>query len=274
MAIRHGGPSVTVENTAVRLVTTSYRRRIDSVSAQTMTSQAQTWELRAQDAANRTDSRISRANVSRQRIPHAGRAASASRLMDSSTDLLGALMERYAAGEDAVFEHLYREMAPRLYGFCRRLAIRRADTDDCFQETFLKIHRARATYVSGSTPLHWAFAVARSVYLTRARYWRRHPERLGEDEDVACRADLHPQEHLTPEAESMAADLLDVAVSELNRMPESQRVAYILLKEEGLSAKEAAAVLGTTEDSVRQRAHRAYERIRLALSGGSDRQSI
>jgi RNA polymerase sigma-70 factor, ECF subfamily len=239
-----------------------------------MSSQVRTWELCPQDAANRTDSRISLADVGRPRIPQTGCAASASRLMDSSTDLLCALMERYAAGEDAVFEHLYHEMAPRLYGFCRRLATRRADTDDCFQETFLKIHRARATYVSGSNPLHWAFAVARSVYLTRARYWRRHPERLGEDEDVASRADLQPQENLTPEAESMAADLLNVAVSELNRMPESHRVAYILLKEEGLSAREAAAVLGITEDSVRQRAHRAYERIRRALAGDSDKQTI
>jgi len=239
-----------------------------------MTRQVQTWELRSQGASNRTDSRISRADVGRRRIPQPGCAASASHLMDSSTDLLCALMERYASGEDAVFEHLYREMAPRLYGFCRRLAIRRADTDDCFQETFLRIHRARATYVSGSNPLHWAFAVARSVYLTRVRYRRRHPERLGDDEDVACRADLHPQENGTPEAQSMAADLLSVAVSELDRMPESHRVAYILLKEEGLSAKEAAAVLGTTEDSVRQRAHRAYERIRRALAGDSDRQSI
>ena len=239
-----------------------------------MTSQARTWELCSQDAANRTDSRISQADVSRLRIPHAGGAASASRLMDSSTDLLCRLMERYANGEDAVFEQLYREMAPRLYGFCRRLAIRLADTDDCFQETFLKIHRARATYASGSNPLHWAFAVARSVYLTRARYWRRHPERLGDSEDVACCADLHPQENLTPEAESMAEDLLNVAVSELKRMPEPHRVAYVLLKEEGLSAKEAAAVLGTTEDSVRQRAHRAYERIRRVLAGDSDRHSL
>ncbi len=177
------------------------------------------------------------------------------------------LMERYASGEDAVFDELYCEMAPRLYRFCLRLAVRQADADDCFQETFLKMHRARATYACGANPLHWAFAIARSVYLTRARYWRRRPEHLGDTEDVACRSDLHPQENLTPEAANMAADLLNVAVSELSRMPEPNRLAYILMKEEGLTAKEAAAVLGTTEDSVRQRAHRAYERMRRALAG-------
>jgi RNA polymerase sigma-70 factor (ECF subfamily) len=187
--------------------------------------------------------------------------------MDASSDLLHRLMERYAHGDDTVFDQLYREMAPRIYRFCRRLAGGPADTDDCFQETFLKIHRARATYASGANPLHWAFAVARSVYLTRARYWRRRPEQLGGSEDVARSDELHPTEPFTPEAASIAEDLLNVTVSELDRMSEPHRVAYILMKEEGLSAKEAAAVLGTSEDSVRQRVHRACARIRHALAG-------
>ncbi|HEX7115132.1 MAG TPA: RNA polymerase sigma factor [Steroidobacter sp.] len=187
--------------------------------------------------------------------------------MESSADLLCRLMERYANGEDAAFEQLYRALAPRLHRFCLRLAIRKADAEDCFQETFLKIHRARATYACGSNPLHWAFAIARSIYLSRARYWRRRPEQLGETDDIACRSDLHDHEHSTPESTSMAEELLKVAMRELSRMSEPDRVAYILLKEEGLTAKEAAAVLGTTEDSVRQRVHRACERIRRALAG-------
>ena len=57
----------------------------------------------------------------------------------------------------------------------------------------------------------------------------------------------------------------EVLTRELSRMSEKNRVAYVLLKEEGLSVKEAAAVLGTTEPVVRQRAHRAYEQLRAAL---------
>ena len=48
-------------------------------------------------------------------------------------------------------------------------------------------------------------------------------------------------------------------------MSEKNRVAYILLREEELSVKEAAAVLGTTADVVKQRAHRAYEQLRSAI---------
>ena len=75
--------------------------------------------------------------------------------MSPPVDPLGELMERYAAGDDAVFEQLYALMAPRLYRFCLRLATRSSEADDCFQETFLKLHRARTTYVAGANALHW-----------------------------------------------------------------------------------------------------------------------
>jgi RNA polymerase sigma-70 factor (ECF subfamily) len=140
----------------------------------------------------------------------------------------------------------------------------------------LKIHRARATYAPGANVLHWAFAVARSVYLSRLRYWRRRPEDLGDTNDVAERDELHSQDNATPEAEVIAADLLHLATTELGNMSEKNRVAYILLKEEGLTANDAARVLGTTAEVVRQRAHRAYEQIKTALTvnGALEEQRI
>ena len=105
--------------------------------------------------------------------------------MDAQIDAMSALMERYAAGEDSVFEHLYRLMAPRLYRFCLRLTRLAEEADDCFQETFLRLHRARATYVTGANALHWAYAIARSVHLTKLRYWKRRPEALGAAADVS-----------------------------------------------------------------------------------------
>jgi len=56
-------------------------------------------------------------------------------------------------------------------------------------------------------------------------------------------------------------------------LPETQRVAFELVKEEGLSLAEAAQVLGTTVSAVKLRAHRAYEALRAVLGdvidGGS-----
>ena len=68
-----------------------------------------------------------------------------------------------------------------------------------------------------------------------------------------------------PEAQALAQDLLEIVTSELSRMSEKNRLAYVLLREEGLGASDAAAILGTTADVVKQRAHRAYEQIRAAV---------
>jgi len=51
----------------------------------------------------------------------------------------------------------------------------------------------------------------------------------------------------------------------LAKLPQSQRQAFELIKNEGLSVAEAAQVLGTTVAAVKLRAHRAYEALRGAL---------
>jgi RNA polymerase sigma-70 factor, ECF subfamily len=157
--------------------------------------------------------------------------------METGTDQLSELMQRYAGGEDRVFEELYRLMSPRLYRFCLRLATGKSEADDLLQETMLRLHRARATYLAGSNALHWAFAISRAVHLDRLRYRRRRPEDLGSANDAAEHDSVPADDHHSPEAEVLARDLVRIVTAELARMSEKNRVAYVLLKEEGLSVK-------------------------------------
>jgi RNA polymerase sigma-70 factor (ECF subfamily) len=193
--------------------------------------------------------------------------------METNAEHVSELMHRYASGEDGVFDDLYKLMTPRLYRFCMRLTTGRSEADDLLQETMLRIHRARATYLAGSNALHWAFAIARSVHLDRLRYRRRRPEDLGLENDVAEHDGHSADDGRSPEAEAVARDLIRVVTVELARMSEKNRVAYVLLKEEGLSVKAAAAVLGTTAPVVRQRAHRAYAQLRTALGAAGWKES-
>jgi RNA polymerase sigma-70 factor, ECF subfamily len=175
------------------------------------------------------------------------------------------VMRRYAGGDDAAFDELYAALSPRLYAFCVRLAGRNGDAEDLFQDAFLKLHRSRATYVSGASALHWAFAIVRSTHLDRLRRRARRPEKLVASTDEVLEAILENAAG-SPESALNAETLARIVEQELQRMSERNRSAYILLKIEGLSAVEAAAVLGTTGDAVKQRALRAYEALREALS--------
>ena len=120
------------------------------------------------------------------------------------------------------------------------------------------------TYVSGASVLHWAFAIVRSTHVDRLRRRARRPEKLVASTDEVLGAMLESAG--SPESDLHAETLARIVEQELQRMSEKNRSAYILLKIEGLSAAEVAAVLGTTADAVKQRAFRAYEALREALS--------
>jgi RNA polymerase sigma-70 factor (ECF subfamily) len=73
-----------------------------------------------------------------------------------------------------------------------------------------------------------------------------------------------------------ARETLEIVRVTLDRMSLAQREAFVLLRFEGLSVRDAAQVLGATEAAVKVRAFRAYEMLRAALdreSGGSSRRS-
>jgi RNA polymerase sigma-70 factor (ECF subfamily) len=53
--------------------------------------------------------------------------------------------------------------------------------------------------------------------------------------------------------------------AELERLPESHRAAFELLRCDGLSLIEAAQVLGTTVAAVKLRVHRAYKALRAVV---------
>ena len=87
--------------------------------------------------------------------------------------------------------------------------------------------------------------------------------------------DLFASEQMATDAAAddllVAEELATKVKRELARLPEAQRVAFRMVREEGLSLAEAAAALGTTVAAVKLRAHRAYEALRAVLEIGAPR---
>ncbi|HYQ04386.1 MAG TPA: RNA polymerase sigma factor [Polyangiaceae bacterium] len=171
-----------------------------------------------------------------------------------------AAMERYAQGDESAFASVYDSVAPRVHAYLIRQTRDRAVADDLLQQTLLQIHRKRGTYVAGLPVLPWAFAIARRLYIDECR--RRKTDALWSARDVGeddRRASALPDDEF---ATREAARLVE---AELARMPGNQRVAFELLKVDGLSHQEAAQALGTTVNAVKLRAFRAYSAIRAVL---------
>lgn len=176
-----------------------------------------------------------------------------------------AAMERYARGDSAAFAQVYDALAPRLYGYLLRQTRERSRAEDLLQQTMMHIHRARDRFISGAEVMPWAFAIARRLLVDDIRRGRRVV--LSDD------GDPDPGASDSPMADDMvqANELAERIQAILAKLPQSQRVAFELIKQEGLSVAEAAQVLGTTVAAVKLRAHRAYEALRAALGEGDAR---
>jgi RNA polymerase sigma-70 factor (ECF subfamily) len=175
-----------------------------------------------------------------------------------SRSLADRAMERYSRGDEAAFAEVYDAITPRLYAFLLRQTRSEARAKDVLQQTMLKIHLARGTFIEGAAVLPWAYAIARRLWIDQTRRGRREVP-LDEETQEPKATEQSPDDAV------YSSELAARVRKELEKLPENQRVAFQLVKEEELSMSEAAAVLGTTESAVKLRAHRAYQALRVAL---------
>jgi RNA polymerase sigma-70 factor (ECF subfamily) len=182
---------------------------------------------------------------------------------------LDAAMDRYAAGDDSAFGEIYDKLAPRLLGYLLRHTRDRARAEDIVQQTMLRIHKARGRFTPGAEVTPWAFAIARRLLIDSHRRGGREVLAASDDDD---RAELLVALDAGADEVAIAKETAAKLDAELARLPENQRVAFELIKQEGLSVAEAAQVLGTTVAAVKLRAHRAYESLRDALGIRSEKK--
>lgn len=174
---------------------------------------------------------------------------------DSNLEMLMCL---YQQGDFRAATTLIHRLSPQLHRFFMVQFASRPDADDLLQETWLRIHAARHTYRAGEPVLPWFYAIARHIRVDHYRRSRRTVAReqgLGEMPEIAAPA---------PTAGSGGAHDLEALLAPL---PESQREVVEMLKIAGMSLEEVARATSSSVGSVKQKAHRAYEKLRERLSG-------
>lgn len=167
---------------------------------------------------------------------------------------LGRWMERYQQADSDAPAVLITALSPALLCFFRSQPANRERADDLLQDTWLRIHRVRHTYRPGEPVLPWVFAIARRVGVDGYRKTRRiNAHEISMEvlpDQPACGT---PQNRLLM-FEELVADL-----------PPAQQEVVTMLKVGGLSLEEVARATSSTVGAVKQKAHRAYERLRNLL---------
>jgi RNA polymerase sigma-70 factor (ECF subfamily) len=180
-------------------------------------------------------------------------------------DDAAALMERYCDGDTSAFRALYALAAPRLLAYLTCLTRDRPLAEELLQQTFVKLHQARASYLRGADPIPWLYTIAHRTCLDEIRRSKRSRVKLAREGDslpeaaATLRGDPEGTE---PEFDE---ETIAIVLEALERLPEIHRVAVVLTKIQGKSTAEAAEILGTTQGAVKLRAHRGYVMLREML---------
>lgn len=170
------------------------------------------------------------------------------------TDAMG----RYVDGDAAAFERVYSELSPLLLANLRRwTGPQRAE--DLLQKTFLKVHRARHRYRRGAPVGPWILSIARNVAIDDMRRRGRAREDLTREGALP-----EPTNVEAPNAERF--EVIEAVRAAVDGLPDGQRNVVALHKLEERPFREVADTLGIKEGAARIRAHRAYGRLRSALS--------
>ena len=187
--------------------------------------------------------------------------------MDGEALEASEIMRRYCAGEQAAFHKLYALLAPRILAYLWGLIGEKPAAEDLLQQTFLKVHEARGSYVIGANPIPWIYTIAHRTCLDELRRRKRSRVRLTKDGTLAAEpsADITgaAAESRPPERDGEAAS---AAMAALEHLPDNQRQALILTKVHGRSHAEAAMITGTTPGAIKLRAHRAYVTLRQLMA--------
>jgi RNA polymerase sigma-70 factor (ECF subfamily) len=162
------------------------------------------------------------------------------------------------AGDRSAFARLLERYWDRLYRWLYHLTRDRHAAEDLTQETFLRALAAVKSFRPGSNFRAWVFRIGHNNFVNQKRAERRTKHPLPDD---AAAHGIGSAESAAENREAL--ETVNRAVAEL---PVDFREALLLRVDEGLSFREVAKVLGTTEETARWRVFKARQKLMKVLS--------
>lgn len=157
------------------------------------------------------------------------------------------------------FERLVRRHERRVYAVARRLLGRAEDAEDAAQEAFLRLYRALDRLDPSRPVLPYLYRLTVNVCRDMGRRRRLR--------ETASLAEVPPGREpmdggADPAEAARLAEERRIASEALAALPERQRTALVLRDLQGLSTREVAEVLGTSEVTVRTQISRARLKVK------------
>jgi len=178
-----------------------------------------------------------------------------------------ALMLAYAAGDAAAFDALYSRHKGGVYRYLVRHCGQAGTADELFQDVWMNVIRARATYVPSARFTTWLYRIAHNRLVD---HWRESGRvefapAQGDDDDCDPLDAIPAARTEEPDARADAREQSARLAAALRGLPAVQRDAFLLHQEGGLALAEIAELTGAGIETVKSRIRYALAKLRSEL---------
>lgn len=175
-------------------------------------------------------------------------------MADDETELIAAAQ----AGDREAIDALLTRYEQRIYRFGLRMCGDEESAREVLQETMLAAFKNLPGFRGQAALSTWLYQIARSFCIKERRGARAH----------ASLDDAEPADQAPPLPDQLHARQLGEALATAIRaLPHDQREVLVLRDVEGLSAQEAADIVGIEVGALKSRLHRARTALRERLAG-------
>src|SRR4051812_36160811 len=189
--------------------------------------------------------------------------------MANPTDPDAALMLRVKQGDRDAFAELVEKYKQPVMNLVFRTLRDPTEAEDLAQHVFIQVYKSAHRYEVSAKFSTWLFTIARNLCLNEIRRRSRHPadsldQHLAGEEDQPAR-DISDRKAFAAPDEMLNRELVEKIDEALADLPENQRTAIQLCRQEELSYEDIAEVLGCSLSATKSIIHRAREVLKQRL---------
>lgn len=189
--------------------------------------------------------------------------------MPAELDPDAALMLRVKEGDTAAFTELVEKYKQPVMNLVYRTLRDATEAEDVAQNVFVQVYKSAHRYEISAKFSTWLFTIARNLCLNEIRRRSRHPAEplegtRPEDEDQPARQ-FEDKQNFTPPEQLLQGELARKIEAALADLPENQRTAILLCRQDELSYEEISEVLGCSLSATKSLIHRGRETLKEKL---------
>jgi RNA polymerase sigma-70 factor (ECF subfamily) len=179
------------------------------------------------------------------------------------------LMLCVRTGDLAAFEALVNKYKQPVMNLIYRTIQDATEAEDIAQNVFIQVYKSADRYEVSAKFSTWLYTIARNLCLNELRRRSRHradslEATRPEDEDEPVRQFEDKKTFSAPQA-VLQGELEDKIQQALSELPENQRTAILLFREQEMSYDEIAKILGCSLSATKSLIHRGRETLKQRL---------